>query len=229
MSTKRELIYTVFEKLNISSDDTDITEEFVSSLIDSKRAMLIKQRYSTNSWNTPTEIKQELCLNLETVGNIDGMSCFGKILRTKEKLPKTIKLKGKETPINVRRYDRTSIPINIVPIERLPFVGHNSFISQLVYAALDFDNKLYLVSNQKKHHLMEVIKVSDVFENPDDAFEYKCSDDGESCDNWDNEYPLEKSMQDDVINLIVKELASSISIPGDNKNNANDLRDGVGR
>ena len=70
--TKREIIYTVFAKLNILSDDTHVSEELVSSLIDTKRAMLLKQQYAKNTWNMPIEIKQELCLNLELVKRVDG-------------------------------------------------------------------------------------------------------------------------------------------------------------
>ncbi|MCP4910149.1 MAG: hypothetical protein GY907_05525, partial [Bacteroidetes bacterium] len=58
--TKYELIYTVSEKLNILSDDSNISEELISSLLDTKRAMLLKQQYAKNSWHMPIEIKQEL-------------------------------------------------------------------------------------------------------------------------------------------------------------------------
>jgi hypothetical protein len=85
--TKREIIYTVFEKLNILTDDTNVSEDLVSSLVDTKRAMLLKQQYATNAWHMPIEIKQELCINLELVQKVDGYSCAGKILATTVKLP----------------------------------------------------------------------------------------------------------------------------------------------
>lgn len=222
MSTKRELIYTVFEKLKINSDDMDITEEFVSSLIDSKRAMLIKQKLDKTPWATNPEIIQEICMDLENIDVIDGMTCFGKILRTKNPLPKSIKVKGKMGPITVRRMDRVSLLINTIPLERLPFVGYNSFISAMIYAAQDYDGRLYLVSNQKNHHLLESIKVADVFETPDKASELKCitSGDIESCEPWDEDYPIEDSMKDDLINLIVRELSPTLGIPDDSNNDS---------
>ena len=98
---KIEIIYQVLEKLNIHSDDTRITEELVSSLIDTKRAMLLKQMYAKSAWNMPTEIKQELCLGLTLTNKVDGYSCAGKILTT-QVLPASIKIKGKEGPLLVR-------------------------------------------------------------------------------------------------------------------------------
>ena len=93
--TKNEIIYTVYEKLNISSDDSDYSEELISSLIDSKRAMLLKQQYAKNAWHMPIEIKQELCLDLELVDADEGYCTAGKIMSTKLSIPKSIKIKGK--------------------------------------------------------------------------------------------------------------------------------------
>lgn len=217
--TKRELIYLVFERLNIDTDDSDQTAELISALVDTKRAMLLKQQFSVAHWNMSITSKQEICLNLENVAQIDGMTCFGKILRTKLVLPKSIRVKGKDGPLTVRRADRTSVQLIVVPFERLPFVGYNQFVAQMIYCAEDYDGRLYLVSNQKKHHLMESIKVGDVFENPEEANELDCEKD-ESIDYWDQEYPLEAAMIDTVVDLIVKDLALTLSIPGDETNDS---------
>tara|TARA_R110000822_G_scaffold227017_1_gene359640 strand:+ start:12539 stop:13213 length:675 start_codon:yes stop_codon:yes gene_type:complete len=222
--TKREIIYSVFEKLKIQTDDTDITEEFVSSLIDSKRATLIKQQYGSKPWGLPIEVKQELCMDLEVASSIDGLSCFGKILRTKSRLPNSIKIRAKEGPLNIRKYDRTEIPINIVPIERLPFVGHNGFIANMIYAAVDYDGKLYLVSTRKNHLFLENIKVTDVFDHPDDAYELICNTTASSVEAWDQNYPVESSMADILINMIAQELGKTLAMPEDNVNDAEDVR-----
>ncbi len=54
--TKLEMIYTVVEKLKLHSDDSNFSKELISSLIDTKRAMLLKQQYAKNSWQIPMEI-----------------------------------------------------------------------------------------------------------------------------------------------------------------------------
>lgn len=223
--TKRELIYTVFEKLNVISDDTKITEELVSSLIDTKRAMLLKQQYAKNGWHMPIEIKQELCMDLELVNKVDGYSCGGKILSTKEALPKSIKIKGKEGPLNVRRADSTVLEINIVAIERVPYLFENKFTQHLTYCAVDFSGKLYLISKDNKHRFLKSIKVTDIYEQPDVANELACNETDMSIDVWDIDYPIEGSMADKVIELIIADLTKSLVIPGDKNNNASDDRE----
>jgi len=223
--TKRELIYNVYEKLNIISDDTKISEELVSSLIDLKRAMLLKQQYARNGWHMPIEIKQELCMSLELVNKVDGYSCGGKILATTVALPKSIKIKGKEGPLNVRKSDSTQIEINIVAIERVPFLFENKFTQHLTYCAVDFSGKLYLISKDNKHKFLKTIKVTDIFENPDAANDLSCDANNLTTDIWDIDYPIEGAMADTVVDLIVKDLTKSFSIPGDKNNNASDDRE----
>lgn len=222
--TKREIIYTVFEKLNIVSDDTKISEELVSSLIDSKRAMLLKQQYAKNGWHMPIEIKQELCLDLELVNKVDGYSCGGKILSTKVALPKSIKIKGKEGPLNVRKPDSTEIELNIVAIERVPYLFENKFTQHLTYCAVDFSGKLYIISKDNKHKFLKTIKITDIFEQPDVANLLVCKTDS-SIDVWDIDYPVEIAMSDIIVGLIVDDLTKSFRIPGDKNNNASDDRE----
>lgn len=220
--TKRELIYNIYEKLNIISDDTNISEELVSSLIDLKRAMLLKQQYARNGWHMPIEIKQELCMDLELVNKIDGYSCAGKILSTSISLPRSIKIKGKEGPLNVRKSDSTQIEINIVAIERLPFLFENRFTQHLTYCAVDFDGKLYLISKDDKHKFLKSIKVTDIFEQPDEANELMCNENDSTLDVWDIDYPIEGAMSDMVVQMVVEDLTRSLSVPTDNNNNSSD-------
>ena len=180
--TKNELIYTVYEQLKVTSDDNELSREFVSSLIDSSRATLIKQVYGSKGWNIPIEIKQELCIGLEPVSNIDGLTCFGRILRTKEKIPAGISIKGAEGAIlAVRTYDRKKLNINIVPIERFPVLGHNPYTAGMLYAAIDVDSHLYFTSGSNKHMMMEAIKVEGVYQYPAVALDMQCREKSE----WD--------------------------------------------
>jgi len=180
--TKNELIYTVYEQLKVTSDDNELSREFVSSLIDSSRATLIKQVYGSKAWNIPIEIKQELCIGLEPVSNIDGLTCFGRILRTKEKIPAGISIKGAEGAIlAVRTYDRKKLNINIVPIERFPVLGHNPYTAGMLYAAIDVDSHLYFTSGSNKHMMMEAIKVEGVYQYPAVALDMQCREKSE----WD--------------------------------------------
>ena len=220
--TKRELIYTVFEKMNILSDDSNISEEFVSSLIDTKRAMLLKQQYAKNAWHMPIEIKQELCLDLNLVDKVSGYSCAGKVLATSVALPRSIKIKGKEGPLTVRKADGGEIAMSIIPIERVPFLFENRLTAMITYCAVDFDGKLYIISKDDKYRFLKSIKVTDIFEHPDTAYELTCNNSGD--DAWDVDYPIEGAMADMVVELIIKDLTRTLQIPGDIHNNAADDR-----
>lgn len=223
--TKKELIYTVFEKLKINSDDMDITEEFVSFLIDSKRATLIKQRFDKRPWAMPVETKQELCLSLTVVSKVADMPCFGRIVRTTESLPPSIKIKGKEGPITVRKYDASAIHVNIIPLERIPFIGENQFTAQMIYGTIDYDNKFYLISGSNKLNLMTEIKIADIFEDPSAAAAMECTaSDEANCEIWDRDYPVELSMADDIVQLVVQELSRTLQIPDDSVNDADGKR-----
>ena len=222
--TKNEIIYTVFEKLNIQSDDANVSSELVSSLIDTKRAMLLKQQYAKNSWHMPIEIKQELCMDLELVKKVDGYGCAGKILATSVSLPKSIKIKGKEGPLAVRKEDGGEIALSIVAIERVPFLFENKFTQHLTYCTVDFDGKLYIISNDNKHMFLKSIRVTDIFEQPDVARELTCNLDA-STEAWDDDYPIEAAMADIVTDMIVKELSRALNISTDNINDASDDRE----
>jgi len=223
--TKKELIYTVFERLKINSDDMDITEEFVSFLIDSKRAMLLKQRFDAKPWAMPLETKQEICVNLELTARVPGFECVGTILRSDAPLPESIKIKGKEGPLTIRKTDKTAIHVNIIPLERLPYIGSNRALAMMIYGAIDYDNRLYLISQSGKINLMTDIRVADIFEKPDVAAELECTADSETeCEIWDREYPVELSMVDDIVKLVVQDLVKTINIPEDGVNNADGER-----
>lgn len=236
--TKRNIIYTVMEKLKIESDDNDISSDLISSMIDSTRAMLVKQFYSEKGWNIPVEIKQEICLALTPVDNVNGASCFGSTSRSVESLPKGISLKGVDGGmLRVKTYDRKNIQLNIVPMERIPFVGQDQFTSGLLYCAIDIDRKIYFASGNRKLMGLEVVKVDGVYESPEDAFNMRCIEYGSTGnyntktdieivqpDNWDEEYPMELSMQDIVIETIMKSLLQTIALPADTTNDSTNDR-----
>jgi len=228
MATKRELIFTVMEGLKIQSDDADVSQELVSSLIDATRATTLKQMYGNKDWNLPIELRQEVCVGLSPADSVDGEPCLGKILKSTERLPKGISIKGGDGALlRVKRYDRKATQINIVPVERLPMIGHNTFTANMVYAAVDVDRHLYLVSANKKHMFMESVRVDGVYESPEKAAEMKCASEGAGsvqCEPWDEEYPLELALQDIIVGQVMKSLSTRIQLPEDNTNDGEDRR-----
>ena len=211
------------EKLNIHSDDSKLSEELVSSLIDTKRALLLKQQYAKKGWHMPSEVKQELSIAVELVDKVAGYSDAGKVLATSISLPQSIKIKGKEGPLLVRKVDNTEIALTLVAIERVPYLFQNRFTQHLTYCAVDHDGKLYLMSKDNKLRFLKNIKVTDIYEQPDVARDLDGSADS-SIEAWDDNYPMEVSMVDAVVDLVTKDLSRTLSLPGDNANDASDER-----
>ena len=219
--TKKEIIFTIIERLKANGDDSSITEELISSMIDNKRSLLLKQRFSKSFWNIPIEIKQEICLDLSLYNAVDGYSGAGKIIKTKDPLPSSIKIKAFNGPLLIRREDGRTIPFNLIPIERLPYIASNRYTAMLTYVALDLDGKLMLISSDDKLKFLKSIRVTDIFENPDEIYSLECKENNSNTvEPWDIEYPVESSMVNDIVNMVVSDLAKSLNIPEDRTNNA---------
>ena len=240
--TKNELIYLVYDRLKISSDDTDLSPELVSFQLDATRAKFIKNQYGNKDWNIPIELKQELCLGLEVIGDVNGVDCFGTILRTTEVIPRGIKVKGSDSSIlRIRTYDRKQLALNIISMDRLPYIGHNQFTAMMTYAAIDVDGRIYFLSNNKQHKFMEAIKVEGIFENPDSIWPMVCNEitaaqaatskdlsipfrSSKPCAPWDEEYPMEGSMIDEVMDQVIKHFSRREALPEDKLNDGEDDR-----
>ncbi len=216
--TKLEIIYDIKEKLKITSDDADLTTEYISHLIDVKRATLIKQSYSNLTKTLPGLLYQDLCMELEVAPLIQGMKCYGTILRTKNTLPKVINVSGREDLYLVRPLDILSAAYNQVPIERFAYLGNNRFLGNQIYTAIGTDRRIYFYSAQVDHKMIENVSIKGIFESTAEAAELSCD---QSCiDDYNAEYPLEGYMVNEVVNLIVKELIQPLQIPGDELNDS---------
>lgn len=219
--TLREITYDIREKLKLNTDDINITDEYLEHLINVNRIFLIKQRFSKHTRNIPEEIKQSICINLEPSNLIEGEACFGEILSSTVKIPPSIEIGGRNSIIAVRVKDILYPHLNIIPTERLPYVGYNKWLKNQLYIALDADNKLYLKSSNSQHMNLSSIKVIGVFSNPRIANELDCNKES-NCEYEDTNYPIESYLVKEIVDLIVRELAPSLNIPEDNINNSDE-------
>ena len=220
--TLNEIIYDIREKLKLNSDDIDITDELIAHLINVKRNLLLKQRYGKFTRTIPEGSKQIICVPLEEVNSIDGENCLGTILKSKSKIPSMLQLDNKPALLNVRTLDLMSLPINIVSIERFPYLGYNSWTSNQIFVGLDSDSNIYFHSNNVQHKFLEQVKLIAVFEDPEEADEASCNSSEDDCDYYEKEYSVEPQMVHDIVNLIVKDLAPSVKLPDDKLNNADE-------
>lgn len=219
--TKLEIIYDIKEKLGITTDDDNFTNEYLSHLIDVKRMLLIKQTFSTVTKVIPVACLSEICLDLEVVDKVVGSPLFGHTLRTKQIIPTVINISGREDLISVRSIDNFTTGFNSVAIERFPYLGHNKYLSNQIYTAINTDGRIYFYSKRNQFMMMSKVIARGVFESPAAANLMSCNS---VCDELNNEYPLEGYMIEDIVRLIIKDLMLSLQIPNDDKNDATDDR-----
>jgi len=220
--TKLEVIYDVKEKLQISTDDDIFTNEYISHLIDVKRMVLIKQTFSNVTKSIPVACLSEICLDLEVVDAITGSPLLGHILRTKQIIPTVINISGREDLITVRSIDNFSTGFNSVSMERFPFLGHNKYLNNQIYTAINTDGRIYFYSKRTNFMMMSKVIARGVFESPTKANEMSCLS---VCDDLENEYPIEGYMIDDIVSLIRKDLVVTLQTPNDDKNDSTDDRE----
>ena len=218
--TLNEIIYDVREKLKLNTEDISITDEYIAHLIGIKRNFIVKQRFSKFTRNIPEELKQIICVDLEPLGVVADEPCFGDIVRSSEKIPSMLEIGGRDSMIAVRVHDLLYPNINIIPAERLPFVGFNRWLQKQLYVAYDADGYLYLKSADPLHSNLKKIKVVGVFANPEEANELSGETSG--CEWYDEKYPIEPYLVHDIVIMVVKELAPTLNIPEDNVNNSDE-------
>lgn len=221
MSTYKELIYVVLDELKLSSDDAQYTEDHIIFLLDKYRAFLLKQKYSDIKKYIPESNYQTICLDLIQVPAIAGGPCEGgTYLRSKEKIPFLIKI---GTP-RVYPLDYYQGEITYVSRDRMRYVGYNKFLQNIIYCSLGPDNYLYFKSSNPQYLYLEKVKFTGVFQDSAKASDLQCPDDNGDiiCDVLDRTFPIEDSLIPPLVELIVKELSSSIYRPDDETNNAKD-------
>lgn len=218
MSTYREVIYACLDLLKLSSDDSYFTEEHVLFLIVKFRSLLLKQQYKDVRKEIPESNYQTLCLDLMQVPAISGEPCEGgTYLRSREKVPSTM-------PIAVPKVyteDYYQGEITFVSRERMRYVGHNRWLSNIIYASIGPDGYLYFKSFNPQYLYLEKARITGIFEDPEKVSGLDCNS-GDTCDVLDMEFPLEESLVSTVIELVVKYLSGGIYKPSDTENNADD-------
>ena len=226
MSTYREIVYMCLDELKMISDDSYFTEDHIIFLADKYRAFLLKKNYTDIKKTIPDTNYQTLCLSLEKVKSIADDECSTTYLRSVEEIPELLPV---GTP-RVTTLDFFSPEITYVSWERLKYVGHNSFLRNIMYCSIGPDNKVYFRSQNPQMNYLEKVKYSGIFENSAEAAKLECDNQGDTgaqCDVLYAEFPLEEALIPLVIELIVKELTGAAYKPEDKENNASDDLSGL--
>lgn len=219
MNTYKELVYIVLDELKGLSDDFTYTEEHIMFLLDKYRAFILKQKYYDIKKQIPESNYQTLCLDLIQVPAISGEPCEGGYyLRSSDKIPHLIPIGN----IRVSSLDYFQGDFTYVSRDRMKYVGHNKYLKNIIYCSLGPDNYLYFKSSNPQYLYLEKVNITGIFEDTISVNGILSKDSNSTCDSIDNIFPLEDALVPVVIELIVKELSTSIYRPEDNNNNAKD-------
>lgn len=226
MATLGEIVYMALDILKERSDDAYYTEEHMAFLAKRMRSLLLEKKYTASKMKTfldlPDEDRQTLCMELEP-GTGLPLSCGHGWLRTTEKVPQ-------EMPVAAARVypvsDVIQSMVTLVPVERMPYVGHNRWLRDIIWCARSDDGHYWLRSTHPEFMMLERIRVSAVFSDPEEVWRMQCRGEGKACDPMAMEFPLEGALIPQCVELMVQEIAGSRYAPEDKDN---DARDGLGR
>lgn len=219
MNTYRKMVYMIMDELKLMSDDASFTEDHIIYLLGKYRAFILKQRYSDAKKTIPDSNYQTICLNLQKAELYDGIPCLDlNYLESTEKVPALLPLG------NTRIYPSSSYfstDITYISKERFKFIGHNPYLRNVIYGTTGYNSKLYLQSDNTQYKYLKCVKLTGLFEDPEEAAKLECED-STVCNILDKKFPIEEGLVTTIIQLIVQDIGHSKYTPEDNANDAAD-------
>lgn len=225
--TLNELVYQVYESLQINADDTTLDRRLIEDFIAEERALWIRNELNKNRSIDPSIIQDLGCVEVVQVSptteccdlpNLGECS----ILRTKDPIPNSIELYQDKLITRVGPVVLTSPRYTQISLDAAPSAGHGRFNWKEVYYFL-LSNHIYLFSRNNLFSLtVDTINVQGVFENPKEAARYKTCDD-KPCWTPDQSYPINSWMWAQWVKpRVLEKLRPKLQLPMDMTNNAQD-------
>lgn len=213
------------ELLNINSDESTITKELYTDLINEQRSLLIRNEYGKNRSVDPN-VKQELpCLEVEIVSPTTccvSLPGCKNILRTKKRIPSVIEFSHKSGIISVGPTNILFPRYSFIEYARVPYVGNGRTTSQSIYSFL-YDGYLWIFCKDfSKIALMENITTEALFDDPTELSAFINCSTGTSCWSPDKPYPMKPWMWLYAKEQIKQQLGPKLGLPLDESNNAKD-------
>lgn len=198
----------------VPSDDTRLSNRHIYNKMLTVRSRLIVQELNKKR-SLSTWIYQRLhCIELEEVDRTQDCPCIPPsgcfILRSKHKLPKPIS--GLYNS-NLRFVgDLLGKRIDYVSNNSIPFLKGNKY-SKSISAYFDMEGYIYIITNRDLRYIM----AEGLFEDPQEVrsfLEYcntECADCHSCTDILDEEFPIEGSLIEPLIELSLEELVVMFS------------------
>lgn len=209
----KDLIYDIRESYKLMSDDSPIFDTYLAYLIKNARATILQQRHSDPRNIVPSVAYQSLTVNI----GIDAKSeiQIPSVIKTTGNAHAPLKIVGKDVADT-----SLDIPLNVVSMERLPYVGKNPYTSDQIFCALDGDGTIIFNSNNNLYKLINKVVVRALFEDPEAV--YMLSNPGQ--DFWDAKYPLAESDLIDIRKIIDPRIERILGITKDTLNDSTEER-----
>jgi hypothetical protein len=220
MSTYGEIVYMVLDEVKGMSDDFTYSEEHILYLIDTTRAFLLKQKYSDIKKQIPYANYQTIYTEVaESALTDDALYSKAKYLKTSNKIPEIMPL---ATP-RIFTSDYYQGEITYISRDRMRYVGYNKYLKNIIYCSIHPDKYLYFKSFNENMLKVKSINFTAVFQSSLEALKlYK-----DKAEVLDTEFPMEESLIQPLIEIVIKELTSAVYRPEDTSNNAKDDLEGL--
>ena len=217
MATLRKHIYTVREKLHFLSDDQLFTNRYIAHLINTNRSYLLQQKYSDYRKVIPESMLQTIEFEVERAERVLGIP-GDYILVSKKDIPLFANLERIVNSVIISGRDFMESRLNFVNYDRFLWVGEDRWLSNMVYASIR-DKKLYLKSGNFAEKGIEVLNLTTVFEDPEEAYNMSITYDP-TVSFYDVEYPLSGNLMNTIVNMIRDDFLKGKDLKEDERNNA---------
>lgn len=225
MTTFNQIAYMIYDELGLSSDDERINIDHIFFLMKNYRSYILKQQYTNAKKNIPLSNYQTICIDIKYTND-----CLrGSLVKSIQEIPDFVNLNSTNSvTINPIGDLFNNIEYALISEDRFRFVGNNKWLYKIIYFTVGTDKHLYLKSTNPNFKYLKKVEVNALFEDTVEAAKLSCNKEEGFCEYLDTKYPLEESLIPVLIELVVKELGSTIYKPEDNINNASDDLSGLG-
>ena len=234
MSTYRELIYMVLDKLKENTDDSYFKEEHVAFLLDKYRPLLLKQRYSdirksvsqNNYCTFKLQLNQGNGVDAQLLGVTQYYTTLGRVLYSNVLMPRLVSFNDEIEEfkvLNIAQEDDDSSQLigdfSVVSTERFKYVGENKWLKKFIYVTIGPDYKLYVKIQNDAQIVPTEILIQGILEDPKKAKNILIP----AVSNYlDMQYPLEDALIPPLLDMVVKDLGTGLTAPEDRENNSKD-------
>ena len=225
--TISKIIYDIRTAIRDTVDDTRFSDRYILHLYNLKRSKYLRNDANNLQKLIDNSILQKFCMEMEEVSvNECGLDYdCGTIMRSTTIIPLPLELHLKSAITEVKPSVKITKPFNFVNKERAIWSQYSPF-AESIYAFLDVDNYIYLISKSETVKLIDCITVTGIFEDPLELQNYKnccgCPDSKPCFDEDETEYPLQAHHIDAIRTEIIQTLIGSLNIPEDKINDSND-------